>query len=137
MKFIKYFLTGLFFGIVLTKGEVISWFRIIEMFRFESFHMYGVIGSAVFVGASFVLMATAFRWKDFGSMRIRPMVYNKGWIRYLAGGTIFGLGWALTGACPGPLFINAGAGFTVFFVAIAAALFGTLVYGTMKNYLPE
>ncbi|MDZ4822131.1 MAG: DUF6691 family protein [Flavobacteriales bacterium] len=137
MKFISYLLIGIVFGIVLTKGEVISWFRIIEMFRFESFHMYGVIGSAVLVGACFVFLAKNFQWKGPDNEPLRPMLYDKGWIRYLAGGTIFGLGWAMTGACPGPLFINASAGFTVFYVAIAAALLGTLIYGMVKKYLPE
>jgi uncharacterized membrane protein YedE/YeeE len=137
MKLIKYLLLGAFFGIVLIKGEVTSWFRIIEMFRFESFHMYGIIGSAVCIGALFVFLAKKGNWKDAGGLPWDPMVHEKGWFRYLAGGTIFGLGWAMTGACPGPLFINAGAGFTTFFVAIAAALAGTVVFALVKNRLPK
>ena len=125
----------MFFGIVITKGEVISWFRIQEMFRFQSFHMYGVIGSAVVLGAISIALLKRVDRKDKSPYQFS--VIPKGWKNYLLGGIIFGLGWAMTGACPGPLFINAGAGYYVFFIAIASAILGTFVYGVFKDRLPH
>jgi uncharacterized protein len=137
MKFIVYFLLGGFFGVVLTKSEVISWYRIYEMFRFESFHMYGIIGSSVVLGAIFIRLARRKGWLSFKGEPLNLRSYPKGWISYLVGGTIFGLGWAMTGACPGPLFILVGNGFTVIIVAILSAIFGTFVYGLVKDRLPH
>ena len=136
MKYIKFFLIGIYFGIVLTKAEVISWFRIQEMFLFQSIHMYGIIGSAVVVGAISVFLIKKFNLKTFGGEDIRLISkeYHKG---LLPGGIIFGLGWALTGACPGPMFALVGAGVEVMLVAILAAIAGTFVYGVVKDKLPN
>lgn len=137
MKLIKFLLLGTVFGIIMTKSEVISWYRIYEMFRFESFHMYGIIGSAVVLGAIFVFISKKKKMKSMNGESLQLWEYKKGWIGYLVGGIIFGLGWALTGACPGPLFVLVGNGFTVILVAIAAALVGTLAYGILKDKLPH
>ena len=135
MRLLAYIFIGTFFGIVLAKAEIISWFRIIEMFRFESFHMYGVIGSAVVLGA--ISVALMKRIDRKGKEPYQFSVSLPGWKKYLFGGIIFGLGWAMTGACPGPLFINAGAGFYTFFIAIGAAILGTFCYGLLAKRLPE
>jgi hypothetical protein len=134
MRYLKFLLIGMFFGIVLTKAEVISWFRIQEMFRFQSFHMYGIIGSAVAVGMLSVWLIRKFNIKTIQGepIKIEPKKYHKG---YFPGGLIFGLGWALTGACPGPLFALIGNGFTVMAAALAAAVMGTYTYGLVKNKL--
>ena len=136
MKYIKFFLIGIYFGIVLTKAEVISWFRIQEMFHFQSIHMFGIIGLAVVVGAISVLLIKKFNLKSFGGEDIRLISkeYHKG---LLPGGIIFGLGWALTGACPGPLFALVGNGVEVMLVAIVSATAGTFVYGVVKDKLPS
>lgn len=133
-----YFVLGSLFGIVLAKSEVVSWFRIQEMFRFQSFHMYGVMGSAVAVAAVSVALLRRF---DVHTLDGEPIVIparelGRGY-RYWIGGTLFGVGWALTGACPGPLFALLGSGATVFAVAIASALAGTWVYGFLRRSLPH
>jgi uncharacterized membrane protein YedE/YeeE len=135
MKYIKFFLIGVYFGIVLTKAEVISWFRIQEMFHFQSIHMFGIIGLAVAVGATSVFLIKKFNLKSFGGEDIRLISkeYHKG---LLPGGIIFGLGWALTGACPGPMFALIGNGMEVMLVAIVSAVAGTFVYGVVKDKLP-
>jgi len=127
---------GVVFGIVLSKSEVISWFRIQEMFRFQAFHMYGVIGSAIVVGAISVLLIKATKAKTFGG---KPVVFPKYYFSkgLIIGGFLFGMGWSMTGACPGPLFALAGGGYTVILVAIASALLGTYVYGWLKPKLPH
>ena len=137
MKLFKILIVGIFFGIVLSKAEIISWFRIYEMFRFESFHMYGVIGSAVVLGVIMHLFAKKGNWKSIEGKALNMKEYPKGWKNYLIGGVLFGCGWAMTGACPGPLFILVGNGFTVMLIAIAAALLGTFVYGLLKDKLPH
>lgn len=138
MKLLKYLVIGIIFGFILTKGEVISWFRIYEMFKFQSFHMYGVIGSAVMLGAIGVQFIKKNNLKDFdGEPIVIPDKEKGSVIRYIAGGAIFGLGWAMTGACPGPLFVQLGAGVTVFIVAIISATFGTFVYGVVRDKLPH
>ena len=135
---LRIFLLGLLFGITLTMGEVISWFRIYEMFRFESFHMYGVIGSAVMLGAAFHLLARSRGWKAEGGRALDVFRYDgKLWKSYLLGGTLFGMGWAVTGACPGPLFITLGAGYLPEIVAIIGSLLGTLLYGIVRRHLPH
>jgi uncharacterized membrane protein YedE/YeeE len=136
MKYIKFFIIGMYFGIVLTKAEVISWFRIQEMFHFQSIHMYGIIGSAILVGAISILLIKKFNLKSFGGEDIHLMGkdYHKG---LLPGGIIFGLGWALTGACPGPMFALVGNGIEVMLVAIISATAGTFVYGLVKDKLPS
>lgn len=135
---IQYFLLGGLFGIVLTKSEVVSWFRIQEMFRFQSFHMYGIIGSAVAVAALsiMVLKRSGARTLAGEAITIPPKEMGRGY-RYWIGGTLFGLGWALTGACPGPLFALVGSGAGVFTVAVVSALAGTWVYGRLRPHLPH
>lgn len=128
---------GITFGIVLTKAELISWFRIYEMFRFQAFHMYGVIGSAVVVGIFITRYIKAKKLKSLSGDPIEIAPKKFSYPRYLIGGTIFGLGWALTGACPGPLFVQVGNGFLVMTVAIASGLLGTYVYGLLRNKLPH
>mgnify|MGYP006306361081 CR=1 FL=1 len=136
MKNIKYLLLGILFGILLTKSEVISWFRIQEMFRFESIHMYGIIGLAILTGLISTLIIRRFNIKTLNGERIhidhRP--FHKGAVY---GGIIFGAGWALTGACPGPLFALVGNGYTVFLVTIFFALLGTWTYGYFQQRLPH
>jgi len=133
---IKYAVAGLLFGILLVKSEVISWFRIQEMFRLKSFHMYGVIGSAVVTGMISVWLIKKFKLKTIhGEPIVLPVKkFSKGQVY---GGLLFGAGWALTGACPGPLFAQLGAGATVIVVTIASAIAGTWVYGFLRNRLPH
>jgi uncharacterized membrane protein YedE/YeeE len=133
-----YFVLGCLFGIVLTKSEVVSWFRIQEMFRFQSFHMYGVIGAAVAVAAASIGILRHFGVHTLTGEPISIPVkeLGKGY-RYWIGGTIFGVGWALTGACPGPLFALVGSGASVFAVAVISALAGTWVYGYFRPFLPH
>ncbi|MCB0761844.1 MAG: YeeE/YedE family protein [Flavobacteriales bacterium] len=137
MRQLVIMLIGVFFGIALTKGEIISWYRIHEMFRFESFHMYGVIGSAVVLGIIFQKLSRKFNWTSVDGTPFLFVEYPKGWKNYLYGGTIFGLGWAMTGGCPGPLYILFGYGYTVIIVAIFGAIMGTFVYGLIRHKLPH
>ncbi len=132
----QYALVGLFFGIVFVKAEVISWFRIQEMFRLQSFHMYGVIGTAVIVGMISIQLIKRFNLKTVGGnpIFVQPKTFNKGQV---IGGLIFGLGWAVTGTCPGPLFAQIGAGYTVVIVTLISAIAGTWVYGALRNKLPH
>ena len=133
---IKYLVVGLLFGIVFIKAEIISWYRIQEMFRFQSFHMYGVIGSAVVVGMISVFMIKKFKIKTiYGEIiEFHDKTFNKGQI---IGGLIFGLGWAITGACPGPLFAQIGSGFLAVGVTFLSAIAGTWVYGYFRDKLPH
>ena len=136
-SFLKYLLAGTVFGIVMIKSEAASWYRIREMFLFQSFHMYGIIGMAVVSGVIGVWLIKKFKPKDTDG---NPIVYTdktKSVWRYLLGGILFGFGWALTGACPGPMFVNLGYGIGVMAVVIAAAWLGTLVYGLVRNKLPH
>ncbi|MFO7774510.1 MAG: DUF6691 family protein [Candidatus Hydrogenedentota bacterium] len=138
MVYLKYLIFGVLFGFVLTKAEVVSWFRIQEMFRFQDFHMYGVIGAAVVVGMISVQIIKRFNVKDIhGDPITIPPKDSTQMYRYTIGGTIFGLGWALTGACPGPLFALLGSGLAIMIVPIAGALIGTFVYGALKDALPH
>ena len=133
---LKYTAVGIAFGIVFVKAEIISWFRIQEMFRFQSFHMYGVIGSAVVVGIISVWAIKKFKIKTIYGEKIEfhPRTFNKGQI---IGGLLFGLGWAITGACPGPLFAQIGSGATVIAVTLISAIAGTWVYGILRDKLPH
>jgi uncharacterized membrane protein YedE/YeeE len=133
---LQYLLTGTFFGIVLVKSEVISWFRIQEMFRLQSFHMYGVMGTAVVVGAISVMLLKKFKVKTLDGEDIvySKKIFSKGQIY---GGLIFGIGWAITGACPGPLFAQVGTGATVILVTTLSAVGGTWVYGKYRDKLPH
>ena len=137
MKALKFILTGIFFGIVMTKSEAISWYRIQEMFRFQSFHMYGVIGTAWFVGVIFIQLIKRKNLKTYQGDSIAFKNKDFSISRYLFGGIVFGLGWALSGVCPGPMYTLVGNGFTVFIVVILSALLGTYVYGLLKNKLPH
>jgi uncharacterized membrane protein YedE/YeeE len=132
----KYAVMGMIFGIILIKSEVVSWFRIQEMFRLESFHMYGVIGSAVVTGMISVWLIKRFKVKTiYGEPILLPTKkFNKGQI---FGGLIFGLGWAITGACPGPLFAQIGTGLTIVFITLFSAIAGTWVYGLIREKLPH
>jgi uncharacterized protein len=138
MTLVPYFLIGVAFGAVLLESEVISWFRIQEMFRFESFHMYGIIASAVLVAAICLEIIKRLQLRDRtgAPIGLPPKTIGSG-IRYIAGGTIFGIGWALTGACPGPLVALVGAGVPVMLVAIVSALVGTWTYGYLRPRLPH
>jgi uncharacterized protein len=137
MKLIRFFLIGTFFGIVLTKSEAISWFRIQEMFRFDSFHMYGIIGVAVIATAVLIQLMQRYQMRSVDKEPLKLKVVPVEWRRLLFGGTIFGLGWALTGACPGPLYILVGHGYLVILVVIGMALLGTLTYGALRDKLPH
>ena len=137
MKFIKYLLVGLLFGIVLTKSEAVSWYRIYEMFHFQSFHMYGIIGTAVVVGVVGLQLFKRSKLKDIDGQPIILADKEKGFTRYLVGGLLFGLGWGLVGTCPGPIFILIGAGFWGIGVVLIGALAGTYLYGLTKNKLPH
>jgi uncharacterized membrane protein YedE/YeeE len=138
MKTITYFAIGIFFGITLYMSEVSSWFRIYEMFQFNAFHMYGVIGSALFFGAIITFLIKKMGAKSvFDHTPITIADKKKGWNRYLLGGIIFGCGWAISGACPGPMFSLLGAGFLPIIIVIASATFGTFVYGALQSRLPH
>lgn len=133
---LKYVAVGIAFGIVFIKGEIISWFRIQEMFRFQSFHMYGVIGSAVMVGVVSVLLIKKFKIKTvYGeAIEFHTKQFSQGQIY---GGLLFGFGWAITGACPGPLFALIGSGATVIIVTLLSAITGTWIYGYLREKLPH
>jgi uncharacterized membrane protein YedE/YeeE len=137
MRMVKYALIGAFFGIVLVKGEVISWFRIQEMFRFESFHMFGIIGSAIAVAfiTTQLLIRKGGKSKDGEAFKLEGNEFK--WKAHLIGGSLFGLGWALTGACPGPLYALVGSGQSVVLVALGSAIAGTFLYGFLKDKLPH
>lgn len=136
MKNIKYLLFGIAFGFILVKGEVISWFRIQEMFRFQSFHMYGVICSAIAVGLISILIIKKFKLKTFSGepISIESKKFSKG---NVIGGFMFGIGWALTGACPGPIYALFGSGIWVYFIVLLSAILGTYCYGCLKDKLPH
>ncbi len=133
---IKYLIAGIFFGALLVKAEVISWFRIQEMFRLQSFHMYGVIGSAVLTGIISVWLIKKFRVKTiYGELiEVHPKKFNKGQVY---GGLLFGFGWPITGACPGPLFAQIGSGATVISITLFSAIAGTWLYGKIREKLPH
>lgn len=137
MKFLKFLLVGIIFGIVLVKSEAVSWYRIYEMFRFESFHMYGIIGTAVATGIILLLITKKFKFKNIEGDTMNVPPKEKGLIRYILGGTLFGLGWALSGACPGPMYILVGTGVFTMLIVILAAVLGTYVYGVLKDKLPH
>jgi hypothetical protein len=136
LALLKYLFVGIIFGIIFVKGEIISWFRIQEMFRLQSFYMYGVIGSAILVGMVSIQLIKRFSIKTLSgeAIKIADKTFNKGQI---FGGFIFGLGWAITGACPGPLFAQIGTGFTVVLIPLLSAVAGTWVYGRLAHKLPK
>ena len=137
MRTLIYLCIGILFGITMFKSEAASWFRIYEMFKFESFHMYGIIGSALVLGIITIQSIKRFKIKSFYGEKINFSSKAKSFRRYLFGGIIFGLGWALAGACPGPMFTLVGAGYISIFIVIIASLLGTFLYGLLKGKLPH
>ncbi|MEB0260717.1 DUF6691 family protein [Mucilaginibacter sp. 10I4] len=137
MKTIKFIIAGIIFGIVMVKSEAVSWYRIQEMFRFQAFHMYGIIGTAVVLGIVTVYIIKRFRIKNVEGETINFPDKDRSWTKYILGGTIFGLGWALTGACPGPMFVNIGFGYFSMIVVVIGSLLGTYLYGVLKSRLPH
>jgi uncharacterized membrane protein YedE/YeeE len=137
MNVLKYFLVGFLFGIVLTKSEAVSWYRIYEMFQFQSFHMYGIIGVAVATGVVGIQIIKRKNIKDIKGSPIEILDKENGSVRYLVGGISFGLGWALVGSCPGPIFILIGAGFLPVIIVLIGALIGTVIYGALRSKLPH
>jgi uncharacterized membrane protein YedE/YeeE len=137
MKHLKFLLVGIVFGIVLVKSEAVSWYRIYEMFRFESFHMYGIIVTAVGLGIILVQLIKRQNIKSISGDNISIQPKAKGYKNYIIGGTLFGLGWALIGACPGPMFILLGTGYISIIIVLISAILGTLVYGLIKHKLPH
>lgn len=137
MKYFKFLLTGILFGIMMAKAEIISWFRIHEMFRFESFHMYGIIGSAVVLGIIIIQIIKRTKLKSINGDEISIPDKEMRMTGSIIGGIIFGLGWALVGACPGPMFVLLGYGYYVILLVILGALIGTFVYGVFRPKLPH
>ncbi|HLW41052.1 MAG TPA: DUF6691 family protein [Flavobacterium sp.] len=137
MKNIIYLIIGTFFGILMYKSEAASWFRIYEMFQFQSIHMYGLMGSALMVGIALIQFIKRKKVKDINGNPIIIPDKDKSIARYLIGGILFGLGWALAGACPGPMFVLTGAGYFPILVVISGAVLGTWLYGLLKDKLPH
>lgn len=137
MRLSRYILVGILLGVTLYKSEAVSWFRIYEMFHFQSFHMYGIIFSAIAAG---VLIVQFIKRRHLKSIEGKEIVFHdkdRSIPRYIIGGFIFGMGWALAGVCPGPMFILMGSGYTIFVVFLAAAMFGTFLYGVLRSRLPH
>ena len=137
MKLARFFITGIFFGIVLTKAEAVSWYRIYEMFQFQSFHMFGIIGTALFTGIIGLQIIKRYKIKDSSGLPINIIEKERGFWRYIIGGSLFGLGWALVFCCPGPFFILLGTGTYALAVVLIGALLGTYIYGLLKDKLPH
>jgi|TARA_B110000305_G_C19456035_1_gene650987 uncharacterized membrane protein YedE/YeeE len=137
MRSLIYLVVGIFFGIVLFKSEAASWFRIYEMFQFRAFKMYGIIGSAVLLGIIITQLIKRNKMKSFFGEQIVIEPKENGFKRYIIGGILFGLGWALAGACPGPMYVLVGAGFLPVIVVLGAAIIGTFLYGVLKDKLPH
>jgi uncharacterized membrane protein YedE/YeeE len=137
MNVLKYLIVGFVFGIVLTKSEAVSWYRIYEMFQFQSFHMYGIISVAILTGVIGIQIIKRNNLKDIKGQAIEILDKEKGSSRYWIGGLFFGLGWALVGSCPGPIFILLGAGFWSVLLVLLGALLGTFIYGLLKDKLPH
>ena len=137
MRNLYFFIVGIAFGIIMIKSEAASWFRIFEMFNFQSFHMYGIISSAIATGLIGNYLIKSFKLKDLNNNSIKYSPKEDTVKRYIIGGSIFGLGWALVGACPGPMFVLFGAGFYSIIIVITSALVGTLIYGVLKDKLPH
>lgn len=137
MKSIKYIIPGILFGIIMTKSEAVSWFRIQEMFRFESFHMFGIIGTAVMMATIMTFIMKKVNASDVSGSKIDFKPKNMSIPRYLIGGIIFGLGWAMTGACPGPMFTLVGHGVWPILLVIFSSILGTYAYGILRDRLPH
>lgn len=137
MKNIKFLLLGIFFAVVLSKSQAISWFRFYEMFRFQSFHMFGIIGSAVVISAVFMQLFKRGIIKDIHGNLIKPKEKEKGFVRTLVGGTFFGIGWGISGACAGPIFVILGFKFLPALILLLSALLGAFIYGLLNKKLPN
>lgn len=137
MKGFRFILAGIVFGIIMVKSEAVSWYRIQEMFRFQSFQMYGIIGTAVVVGIVAVFLIKRLQLSNAHGHPVHFAVKDRQWTKYAVGGLIFGLGWALTGACPGPMFVNIGYGYVSMLIAVMGALAGTYLYGLLRDRLPH
>lgn len=137
MRSSKYILIGILFGMTLYKAEAVSWFRIYEMFHFQSFHMYGIIFSSIAIGILIIQWIKRTHMKSTEGQEIQITDKDKRAPRYIIGGTIFGLGWALAGVCPGPMFIVLGSGYTVLVIFLLSAITGTFVYGLLRKFLPH
>ncbi|GCD80731.1 DUF6691 family protein [Schleiferia thermophila] len=137
MKLVRFVLVGILFGIIMAKSEAISWYRIYEMFHFDAFHMYGIIGTAVTIGAIGVFLIKKFKLRDFHGNPIVFFPKDKTYKRYIFGGTLFGLGWALAGSCPGPIVVNIGYGYSAYLIVLVFAVIGTYLYGLLMDKLPH
>lgn len=137
MKYIKFLVLGVVFGVIMAKAEIISWYRIYEMFNFDSFHMYGIIGSAVILGVIGVQLLKRSNAKSRYGEELHLQDKAMSISRYLVGGIIFGLGWALVGACPGPMFVLIGYGYLPILVVLAGTIIGTFLYGMLRSKLPH
>ena len=137
MKLFRFLIVGFIFGIVLTKAEAVSWYRIYEMFMFQSFHMYGIIMVAITTGVIGIQLINRKKIKDFKGNPIMIVEKEKGFTRYIVGGILFGLGWGLVGCCPGPIFILLGTGIYSIGIVLFGALIGTYIYGLLKDLLPH
>ena len=137
MKHIKFLLVGILFGIIMYKAQTVSWYRIYEMFRFESFHMYGIICTAIVTGIIGLQIIKKKKVKDFNGYPIMIVEKEKGFYRYIIGGLLFGLGWGLVGSCPGPIFILIGTGALSMIIVLIGAVLGTFLYGIIKDKLPH
>ena len=137
MRQLYFLFIGILFGIIMFKSEAASWFRIYEMFQFQSFHMYGIIGSALFFGVILIQLIKRFKLKSVFGESIRIPDKDKSFYRYMLGGIIFGLGWGLIGCCPGPIFILLGTGIYAIGLVLIGALLGTYIYGMLKDILPH
>lgn len=137
MKHVKFLIIGVLFGIVLSKSEVVSWYRIYEMFMFQSFHMYGIIGSAVVISMIFMQLFKKGTIKNYLGEQITVKEKKKGFVRTLVGGTIFGLGWALAGSCPGPIFVLIGHKVFPILVVLLGTVLGAFLFGVLEKKLPK
>lgn len=137
MKYLKFLIIGIIFGIVMFKSEAASWFRIYEMFQFQSFHMYGIIGSALALGVLGIYLIKKYKLKSIDGVPIEFTPKDKSFSRYMYGGILFGLGWALAGSCPGPIYTLIGAGYISILVVLIGALIGTFIYGLLRAKLPH
>jgi len=137
MNLLKYIVLGTFFGVMMYMTEALSWFRIFEMFKFQSFHMYGIIGAGVVLGVIVNYLFKSGKIKDINGNQVKINDKAKTWPRYIIGGTIFGLGWGLSGLCPGMVFILIGTGNLVFVIFLVALLIGTLLYGVLRDKIPH
>lgn len=137
MKLLRFFIVGVVLGIVLTKSEAVSWYRIFEMFHFQSFHMFGIIGVAIATGVLGIKLIKKKELKDYRGLPIQIHDKQRSFFRYIFGGIMFGLGWGLVGACPGPIFILLSTGLVSILVVLVGALLGTYIYGIVKDKLPH